>query len=57
MKVYGCTTDNADNITYVTVDHLHLPHLLCVGHTLQLSVDKGLKVPQVAHILGRCKIL
>ena len=48
MKVYGCTADNAGNITNAIVD-LHLVHLLCVGYALQLSVENGLKVPQVAH--------
>ena len=57
VKVYGCTTDNAGNITNAVVDHLHLVHLSCVGHTLQLRVEKGLKVPQVARVLGRCKKL
>ena len=57
VKVYGCTTDNASNITNAVVDHLHLIHLPCVGHTLQLGVEKGLKVSQVARVLGRCKKL
>ena len=57
VKVYGCTTDNASNITNTVVDHLHLIHLPCVGHTLQLDVEKGLKVSQVACVLGRCKKL
>ena len=48
-KVFGCTADNAGNITNAIVDHLHLVHLLCVGYALQLSVENGLKVPQVAH--------
>ena len=55
VKVYGCTTDNAANITNAVVDHLHLIHLPCVGHTLQLGVEKGLKVPQVARVLGKCE--
>ena len=57
VKVYGCMTDNAGNITNAIVHHLHLVHLPCVGHTLQLGVEKGLKVPQVARVLGRCKKL
>ena len=52
--VYDCTTDNTGNITNAIVDHFHLVQLSCVGHTLQL---KGLKVQQVAHVLGRCKEL
>ena len=55
VRVYGCTTDNVGNITNAIVDHLHLVHLLCVGHTLQLGVEKSLKVLQFAHVLGRCK--
>ena len=57
VKVYGCTTDNAGNITNAIVHHLHLVHLPYVGHTLQLGVEKGLQVPQVARVLGRCKKL
>ena len=52
VRVYGCTTDNAGNIPNAIVDHLHLVHL---GHTLQLRVEKGLKVLQVARGLGQCK--
>ena len=57
VKVYGCTTDNAGYITNAIVDHLHLVHLSCVGHTLQLGIEKGLEVHQVACMLGRCKKL
>jgi len=34
VRVYGCTTNNTGNITNAIVDHLHLVHLSCVGHTL-----------------------
>lgn len=37
-KAYGCTTDNASNITNAVVNHFQLVYLPCIGHTLQLSV-------------------
>ena len=39
------------------MDHLHLVHLSCVGQTLQLGIEKGLKVQRVARVLVRCKKL
>jgi len=33
VKVYGCTTDNAGNITNAVVNHLNLVHLSCIRHT------------------------
>jgi len=41
VRVYGCTTDNTGNITNAIVDHIHFMHLSCVGHTLQLGVEKS----------------
>ena len=32
-------------------------HLRCIGHTLQLSIERGLQVPSIAQVLGRCKKL
>ena len=56
-KAFGCTTDNASNITNAIEDHMSLVHLPCIGHTLQLSIDQGLQVPSIARVLGRCKKL
>ena len=41
-KAYGCTTDNASNITNAIENHMSLVHLPCIGHTLQLSIERGL---------------
>ena len=42
--MYGATTDNARNNAVVNI--MGITHLGCVGHTLQLSVNKGLLVMQ-----------
>lgn len=44
-KAYGCTTDNASNITNAIQGHMFLVHLPWIGHTLQLSIERGLQVP------------
>jgi len=49
------TTDNAANITNAIVNELNLPHFGCVGHILQLSIGKALKLSQVDHVLGKIK--
>ena len=56
-KAYGCTTDNASNITNAIQNHMSLVHLPCIGHTLQLSIERGLQVSSIARVLGRCKKL
>ena len=38
-------------------DHMSLVHLPFICHTLQLSKDRGLQVPSIARVLGRCKKL
>jgi len=49
-KIYGATTDNAQNIRNAIVDFMELYHLGCIGHTLQLqlSVNKSFKLNPVA---------
>ena len=39
--IYGATTDNAQNIRNAIVDIMELHHMGCIGHTLQLSVNKS----------------
>ena len=52
-KVFTITNDNASNITKAVVNELELPHLGCVGHNLQLSIEKALKLSTVVRILGQ----
>ncbi|XP_067678487.1 E3 SUMO-protein ligase ZBED1-like [Haliotis asinina] len=49
------TTDNAANITKAVnlcKSNLHVP---CLAHTLNLAVQKSLKVKEVSHILGKMR--
>ena len=39
------------------VNDLQLVHLPCIGHTFQLSVERGLQVTSIARVIGRCKKL
>ena len=48
---FGCTTDNAANIRNAVVDHLDIVHLQCIGHTLQLGIERGLQVSSIARVL------
>ena len=48
--------DNASNME-VAMQKLGIPHLGCAGHTLQLSVNDGLKLPELSKTLGRCRNL
>ena len=56
-QIYGATTDNAQNIKNAIVDIMELHHLGCIGHTLQLSVNKSFQLSPVARLLGRVKKL
>ena len=51
-KVLGITTNNAINVKNA-VDSLNFTHFGCIGHTLQLSVGRGLQLGFVSCILGR----
>ena len=54
-KVAGLVLDNASNMV-VAADLLELnhdwPHVHCVGHTLQLSVNEGLKDNAIAKVVS-----
>ena len=56
-RIYGATTDNTQNIRNAIVDIMELHHLGCIGHTLQLSVNKSFRLTSVARLLGRIKKL
>ena len=56
-RIYGATTDNAQNIRNAIIDIMELHHLGCIGHTLQLSVNKSFRLTSVARLLGRVKKL
>ena len=56
-RIYGATTDNAQNIRNAIVDIMELHHLGCIGHTLQLSINKSFRLTSVARLLGRVKKL
>ena len=46
----GLVTENAANMS-VAADKLGLRHVGCFAHTLQLAIEDGLKVPQIAKTL------
>jgi len=50
-KVVGITTDNARNVKN-TVDSLEFTHFGCIGHTLQLSISRGLQLGFISRVLG-----
>ena len=53
-KVACITTDNGRNITAAVRD-LGWTHLPCFSNTLQLSVEKVLKLPEIVKAIARCK--
>ena len=53
-KVCGGITDNGSNIVNA-FRLLKIDHFPCIAHTLQLAVNKGLRVVRVQRIIGRCK--
>ena len=55
-KVCGGITDNGSNIVSA-FRLLKIDHFPCIAHTLQLAVNKGLKVVRVQRIIGRCKAI
>ena len=56
-QVVMITTDNAANIIKAVVNELKLPHFVCVGHVLQLSIGKAFKLSPVDCVLGKVKRL
>jgi len=55
-KVCGAVADNASNMVN-TFRLLGIQHFPCIAHTLQLAIQRGLEVPRVQCVLGRCKKL
>ena len=55
-EISGITTDNGSNIL-AAMDLLQWPHVPCFSHTLQLGIEKAMKLPQVAKALARCRRL
>lgn len=55
-KVLGITTDNARNVKNA-VNSLKFTHFGCIGHTLQLSISRGLQLGFVSRVLGRVRKL
>ena len=54
-QVIAVTTDNAKNITNAITEELMLIMIPCAGHTLNLSVQRGLAVPELSTTLARCR--
>ncbi|XP_065891713.1 E3 SUMO-protein ligase ZBED1-like [Dysidea avara] len=55
-KVCGGISDNGSNIVNAFT-LLNIDHFPCIAHTLQLAVNKGLKVARVQRIIARCKAI
>ena len=55
-KVCGGISDNGSNIVN-SFTLLNIDHYPCIAHTLQLAVNKGLKVARVQRIIARCKAI
>ena len=55
-QVIGITTDNARNVKNA-VDSLEFTHFGCIGHTLQLSINRGLQLGFVSRVLGHVRKL
>ena len=55
-KVCGGITDNGSNIVSA-FRLLKIDHFPCIAHTLQLAVNKGLKVARVQRIIGYSKAI
>ena len=52
-KVYGFTTDNKMNIVNAVVNHLRVIHLPCIGHTIQLAVEKAFCLQDIESALRK----
>ena len=53
-QVVAFTTDSGSNIVKA-VKEMGILHLPCAGHTLNLAVQKGMKVQRVVTAIGRCR--
>ena len=56
-QVYAFCTDNGKNIVNAIINHLKVLHLPCIGHTLQLSVQKSFSIDRVARVLAKVRKL
>ena len=54
LKSIYATTDNGGNIKNACIEHLHLTHIPCIGHTLQLGVKRCFDVRKVSIVLAHC---
>ncbi|CAG8623251.1 18842_t:CDS:2 [Gigaspora rosea] len=54
QKIFSITTDNGANVKS-TIQQIGITNIKCAGHTLQLSVNLGLK--QVDELISKCKAL
>ena len=55
IKDVSCIThDNAANMD-LAMRLFGSPHIGCAGHTLQLSIHDGLKIPDVTKTIARCR--
>ena len=52
FQIIAVTTDNAKNITNAITEELMLTMIPCAGHTLNLSVQRGLAVTELATTLA-----
>ena len=55
-QVVAFTTDSGSNIVKA-LEEMNVLRLSCVGHTLNLAIQKALKVHQVVTAIGRCQKL
>ncbi|CAG8776318.1 17242_t:CDS:1, partial [Acaulospora morrowiae] len=53
-KVFSITTDNGANVK-AAIQQIGITNVMCTGHTLQLSINLGLK--NVQELLSKCRIL
>lgn len=55
-QVVAFTTDSGSNIVKA-LEEMSMLRLPCIGHTLNLAVQKGIQVRQVVTAVGRCRKL
>ena len=55
-QLVAFTTDSGSNVVKA-LENMNVLRLACAGHTLNLSVQKALQVPQVSTPLARCRKL
>ena len=56
IKPFAIVSDNASNMKS-TANKLQVQNLGCVAHTIQLSINVGLQIPEIAELLTRCRRL